>query len=124
MLLTYAILSIILLVGEALYNVSKVHYKLWPYHWMFQAGNQTLFFFAFLTIIVLWRPSRHNKRYLYSEQLTTSDEFMNASDDDQMDIEMMLQEDDSDEEEDTRGRNRLRHVDHSLPTPATPAQPK
>jgi hypothetical protein len=128
MLVCYLCLSILTVTIQAIsLKIGEISTTDWQYHWLFQAVHEILFFLAFLTIIILWRPSRHNKRYLYSEQLTTSDEFMNASDDEQTDIEMMLQEVDSDSDDEDiipsnkRGKNRLRHVEHSLPTPVTPA---
>lgn len=121
MLLVYLCSSILVLLVQGFYNVTKAYSTQWPYYWIFHAANNLLFYLAFLTIIILWRPSMHNKRYLYSEQLT-SDEFMNDSDENQLDIEMMLQENDSDSDDEItvakRGKNRLRHVEFSVPTPA------
>lgn len=45
----------------------------WQRVWVFEAFWEVLFLFVLCTILILWRPTKNNTRYAYSEELSPED---------------------------------------------------
>merc|ERR1712176_239870 len=68
------IAAITFAIYEMYYVLKELYFAQWQKLWFMEVGFwQILFSSIFITIMILWRPSEHFKRYAYYNQGTTND---------------------------------------------------
>merc|ERR1712244_4636 len=68
------IAAITFAVYEMYYVLKELYFAQWQKLWFMEVGFWQIFFSSiFITIMILWRPSEHFKRYAYYNQGTTQD---------------------------------------------------
>uniref|UniRef100_A0A6B2L938 GOST seven transmembrane domain-containing protein n=1 Tax=Arcella intermedia TaxID=1963864 RepID=A0A6B2L938_9EUKA len=96
-LVFFFIISVVVFFCQVASYVLKLRDQYWQVWWIWDAYWEFGYFFVLLLIAGLWWPNKNNKRYAYSTQLDTEDDFPL---DDEPHLNVHLEDHDDDDNDD------------------------